>query len=143
MTEFRLDEGTAVTTVIGNHVYATDDRNAKYGSDVREVFMEWDDMSQESQDQLEELQGTLKVHAMKLKEFILSLTPLANRQNILIDGVLRSSGFVKPKESSGCSLPSSSEVKTFEASGDGLYWYVGELRDAATGEVVVDLECPF
>lgn len=40
---------------------------------------------------------------------------------------------------------SSSEKKTYVASGDdgGITRYVGELRDEATGEVVVDADCPF
>lgn len=41
--------------------------------------------------------------------------------------------------------PLSFEKKTYVASGDdgGITRFVGELRDAATGELVVDLECPF
>lgn len=63
-----------------------------------------------------------------------------------LDGILKyiGGGAVKAKGSTASSLPSSSsEMKAFEASEDGLYRYVGELRDAATGELVVNPECPF
>jgi hypothetical protein len=52
---------------------------------------------------------------------------------------------VKPKTSIDSTSPASFEKKTCIASGDdgGITRYVGELRDAVTGEVVVDAECPF
>ena len=42
-------------------------------------------------------------------------------------------------------LPSNSITKTYVATDDdgGITRYVGELRDAVTGEVVDDPECPF
>jgi len=39
--------------------------------------------------------------------------------------------------------PSTVGRSEYKLAADGLYKYVGELRDTATGEVVVDPECPF
>jgi hypothetical protein len=48
----------------------------------------------------------------------------------------------KPK---GASMPTITPTsdKMFETKPDGSTRYVGELRDAATGELVVDEGCPF
>ena len=63
---------------------------------------------------------------------------------IQVGGGTSSTGkaMMKPKVSP---LPSSSITKTYIATGDdgGITRYVGELRDEATGRVVVDPECPF
>jgi hypothetical protein len=53
-------------------------------------------------------------------------------------------GTTKSKGPAASSLPSSSgDMKIYEPSDDGVFRYVGELRDATTGEVVVDPGCPF
>jgi len=51
-------------------------------------------------------------------------------------------GMEKPTASP---LPSPTIKKTYVATGDdgGITRYVGELRDVATGAVVIDPECPF
>lgn len=51
---------------------------------------------------------------------------------------------VKVKAPAASALPSFSDnEKTYSPSDDGLFRYVGELRNEATGEIVVDLDCPF
>lgn len=70
--EIRLD-GATVETAIGSHVHATQCSTGVNRSS--DVFMEWDSLSPVVRDQLTELQGTLEVHAMRLNQFILSLTP--------------------------------------------------------------------
>lgn len=62
--------------------------------------------------------------------------------NVLAGGDLRASGSLRPAKESPMT-PLSGIVKTYEPSDDGLYRYVGELKETATGELVVDLECPF
>lgn len=64
--EIRHDQGT-VETAIGSHIYSADCKEANA------IYMEWDSLAQSDQEQLQELQGNLEVHAEILNQFILSL----------------------------------------------------------------------
>lgn len=53
-------------------------------------------------------------------------------------------GAVKSKGALPAVFSPSDDKKIYEASDvNGITRYIGELRDAATGEIVVDPECPF
>lgn len=52
-------------------------------------------------------------------------------------------GAVKSVDSSSSLSPSTVDRIEYKLAADGLYKYVRELRDTATGAVVVDPECPF
>jgi hypothetical protein len=56
---------------------------------------------------------------------------------------LQGAGTVKSVSSASSLSPTTVDRSEYKLASDGLYKYVGELRDTATGAVVVDPDCPF